>query len=37
MEPLQSALKYFKDDFEALVRDGRCRYQEHGATAAMAR
>ena len=24
IEPLQSALKYFRDDFEAHIRDGRC-------------
>jgi NADH-quinone oxidoreductase subunit F len=24
MEPLQSALKYFKDDFERHIRDQRC-------------
>ncbi|HEU4618195.1 MAG TPA: NADH-quinone oxidoreductase subunit NuoF [Gammaproteobacteria bacterium] len=27
MEPLQSALKYFRDDFERHIREGRCPYQ----------
>ena len=26
IEPLASALKYFRDDFEAHIRDGRCPY-----------
>ena len=28
MEPLQSALKYFRDDFEAHIDQGACPYQE---------
>jgi NADH-quinone oxidoreductase subunit F len=27
MEPLQSALKYFRDDFERHVKEGRCPYR----------
>jgi NADH-quinone oxidoreductase subunit F len=27
MEPLQSALKYFRDDFERHIREGRCPYK----------
>jgi NADH-quinone oxidoreductase subunit F len=27
VEPLQSALKYFRDDFERHIRDQRCAYQ----------
>ena len=27
IEPLQSALKYFRDDFEEHIRTGKCRYQ----------
>ncbi|MCB9263813.1 MAG: NADH-quinone oxidoreductase subunit NuoF [Lewinellaceae bacterium] len=27
MEPLQSALKYFKEDFEQHIRDGKCSYR----------
>ncbi len=27
MEPLQSALKYFRDDFEQHIREGSCPYQ----------
>jgi NADH-quinone oxidoreductase subunit F len=27
MEPLQSALKYFRDDFERHIKDGRCPYR----------
>jgi len=30
MEPLVSALKYFRDDFEAHIREGRCPYREAG-------
>jgi NADH-quinone oxidoreductase subunit F len=26
MEPLQSALKYFREDFERHIREGRCPY-----------
>jgi NADH-quinone oxidoreductase subunit F len=26
MEPIQSALKYFREDFEAHIRDGSCRF-----------
>jgi NADH-quinone oxidoreductase subunit F len=28
MEPLQSALKYFQDDFKRHIRDGRCPYRD---------
>jgi len=28
MEPLQSALKYFRDDFEQHIREGRCPFAE---------
>src|SRR5690606_8707294 len=27
MEPLQSALKYFREDFERHIREGRCPYR----------
>lgn len=27
MEPLQSALKYFREDFEQHIREGRCAYR----------
>lgn len=27
MEPLQSALKYFREDFEQHIREGKCTYQ----------
>lgn len=30
MEPLVSALKYFREDFEAHIREGRCPYREAG-------
>jgi NADH-quinone oxidoreductase subunit F len=30
MEPLQSALKYFREDFERHIREGRCPYREAG-------
>jgi NADH-quinone oxidoreductase subunit F len=30
IEPLASALKYFRDDFEAHIRDRRCSYREAG-------
>lgn len=30
MEPLVSALKYFRDDFEEHISTGRCRYREGG-------
>ncbi len=30
IEPLQSALKYFREDFEAHVRDGRCSHCADG-------
>jgi len=29
MEPLQSALKYFREDFEKHIHDHRCGYKEH--------
>ena len=28
MEPLNSALKYFREDFEAHIEHGKCPYQE---------
>jgi NADH-quinone oxidoreductase subunit F len=28
VEPLQSALKYFRDDFEEHIRTGKCRYRQ---------
>ena len=31
MEPVQSALKYFREDFEEHIRDGRCRYRSGGS------
>lgn len=31
MEPLTSALKYFREDFERHVREGRCPYRAGGA------
>lgn len=30
MEPLQSAIKYFRDDFEAHIHDGHCRFDARG-------
>lgn len=30
MEPVQSAVKYFREDFEAHIRDGRCSFDERG-------
>ena len=30
MEPLQSALKYFRDDFEQHIEEGRCPYRNGG-------
>jgi NADH-quinone oxidoreductase subunit F len=36
MEPLQSALKYFKADFETHVHGGKCPYESHNAAAAIA-
>jgi NADH:ubiquinone oxidoreductase subunit F (NADH-binding) len=29
MEPLQSALKYFSDDFEKHIKEKRCPYNAH--------
>ncbi|MEM9759935.1 MAG: NADH-ubiquinone oxidoreductase-F iron-sulfur binding region domain-containing protein, partial [Pseudomonadota bacterium] len=26
MEPIQSAIKYFREDFEQHIREGRCPY-----------
>lgn len=31
IEPLQSALKYFREDFEEHIRTGRCRYRDEVA------
>ena len=30
MEPLQSALKYFRDDFERHIKEQRCPYHHNG-------
>jgi NADH-quinone oxidoreductase subunit F len=30
MEPVQSAIKYFREDFEAHIRDGHCRFDSEG-------
>ena len=29
-EPLQSGLKYFRDDFERHIHEKRCPWREHG-------
>lgn len=33
-EPLQSALRYFRDDFERHIREGGCPYRQNGLRAA---
>ena len=30
IEPMASALKYFREDFETHIRDGRCPYNPRG-------
>ena len=34
MEPLETALKHFRDDFERHVREGRCPYRDSGGQGA---
>ena len=35
MEPLQSALKYFREDFEVHIKEKRCSYETKAATKAL--